>query len=101
MLGVGVGVGVGVEVGVGVTSGVGIGVGVGVTAGAGFVIATPLFHTSFLPLLTQVYFFPFAVAVDPTFLQTSPPLTAATAFNGTRESAAATRTARSFFTKKG
>jgi hypothetical protein len=44
-----------------------------------------------------VYFFPFTVAVDPTFLQTSPALTAATAFNGTRKSAATVRVVSSFF----
>ena len=100
MLGVGVGVGVGVAEGVaeGVTGGVGVGV-VG-TVGFG-ATKTPLFHTSFLPLLMQVYFLPFAVAVVPTFLQVSPAFTAATAFNGTRKSAAVTRTARSFFTWKG
>ena len=41
VVGEGVGVGVGVEVGEGV--------------GVGFTIATPLFHTSFLPDLIQVY----------------------------------------------
>jgi len=71
------------------------------TAGLGSAIATPLFHTSFLPLFMQVYFFPLAVAVDPTFLQVSPAFTAATAFNGTRKVTAVTRMARSFFTEKG
>jgi hypothetical protein len=48
--------GVGVGVGVGVTDCVGL--GVGVTTGTGFAIATPLFHTNFLPLLMHVYFLP-------------------------------------------
>ena len=95
------GVGVGVAVTSGVGEGVGEGVGVGETVGTGFAIATPLFHTSFLPFLTQVYFLPLAVAVVPTFLQVSPAFTAAIAFIGTRKSAAVTRMARSFFTKKG
>ena len=50
--GVGVGVGVGVAVGVGV--GVGVGVAVGVAVGVGFLMATPLFQTNFLPDLMQV-----------------------------------------------
>jgi hypothetical protein len=45
----------------------------------------------------QVYFLPFAVAVVPTFLQVSPAFTAATAFNGTRKSAATVRVVSSFF----
>ena len=59
--------GVGVGVGVGDGSGVGIGVatGDGVATGNGFGIATPLFQTSFVPDLTQVNFFPAAVAVVP------------------------------------
>ena len=73
-VGVGVGVAVGVGVGVGVGSGVGDGegVGVGVTTGAGFLIATPLFQTSFVPDLMQVNFFPDAVAVDPAFVHFDP-----------------------------
>jgi hypothetical protein len=35
-----------------------------------------LFQTSFLPLFTQVNFFPAATAVAPSFLQLSPDLTA-------------------------
>ena len=73
-------------------------VGVAVDFGA---TAAPLFQTNFFPLLMQVNFLPLAVAVVPTFLQVSPVFTAATAFNGTRKSAAVTRTARSFFTKIG
>ena len=77
-------VGVGDAEGVGVGELVGVEVGVGVATGLGFDAATftPLFHTSFLPFLMQVYFFPPDVAVDPTFLQLSPALTAAIAFNG-------------------
>ena len=68
-VGVGVGVGValavgkGVGVGVGVALGVGVGVGVGVATGAGFLAATPLFHTNFFPDLTQVYLIPAVVLV--------------------------------------
>ena len=64
-VGVGVGVGGGVGVGdwvgegEGVGDGVGVGEGVGVDEGVGVAIltATPLFHTNFLPDLTQVYVF--------------------------------------------
>ena len=71
---------VGVAEGVGVGELVGVGVGVGWTGvGFGAETFTPLFHTSFLPLLMQVYFLPFAVAVVPTFLQVSPVFTAALA----------------------
>ena len=75
--GVWVGVGVGVGVGIGSGVGVGVGVGIGVSTGAGFAIATPLFHTSLLPDLMQVNFFPDAVAVDPTFVHLAPALAAA------------------------
>ena len=85
----------------GVEDAEGRGLAVGVVVVAGLATTTPLSQTSFFPLLTQVYFFPFAVAVDPTFLQTSPSLTAATAFNGTRISATTARAARGFFTGKG
>ena len=84
-VGVGVGVGValavgkGVGVGVGVALGVGVGVGVGVATGAGFLAATPLFHTNFLPDLTQVYLIPEDVLVLPSTLQAVPGLTAASA----------------------
>ena len=87
----------GVEVTSGVGEGVGVGVGVGVTAGTGFAIATPLFQTSFLPLLMQVYFLPLAVAVAPAFLQVSPAFTAAIAFMGTRNSARAINEPSNFF----
>ena len=58
-VGVGVGVGDGVGEGEGVGDGVGVGEGVGVDEGVGVAIltATPLFHTNFLPDLTQVYVF--------------------------------------------
>ena len=86
--GVGVGVGaevdVGVGVGVGVGDGDGEGVGVGVGSnglntglGDGFgaaLIVTPLFHTSFVPDLTQVNFFPEAVAEVPTLVHLAPAL---------------------------
>ena len=73
---VGVGVTVGVGLGVGSGVGDGEGVGVGVTTGVGFLIATPLFQTSFLPDLTQVYLIPLEVLVWPAFLQFVPGLTA-------------------------
>ena len=68
---------VGVGVGVGVATGVGVGVGVGDTTVAGFLIATPLFQSSFVPDLTQVNFFPLAVAVEPAFVHLAPALGAA------------------------
>ncbi len=63
----------GLTVGAGVGVGTGVGVGVGSTGlntgfGDGFgaaLMATPLFQTSFAPDLTQVNFFPDAVAVVP------------------------------------
>ena len=85
LVGVGVGVGIGVGVAVGVATGVGDGVGAGSTGlktglrfglGAAF-FDTPLFHTSFLPDLTQVNFFPPAVAVAPALVHLAPALTAA------------------------
>jgi hypothetical protein len=74
---------VGFAVGV-VAEGVGTGLEVGddsgtlVTAGVGF-IATPLFHTNFVPDLTQVNFFPPEIEVAPAFTHFVPALTAATA----------------------
>ncbi len=91
-VGVGVGDGDGDGVGVGVGSGVavGVGVGVGVATGAGFLIATPLFHTSFVPDLMQVNFLPLAVAVAPTFAHFAPALGAAALRGVARESSNAT-----------
>jgi hypothetical protein len=60
-----------------------VGVAVGVV-NFGFATATPLFQTSFLPLLIHVNFLPLAVDVLPAFLQVSPALTAALALKGTR-----------------
>jgi hypothetical protein len=81
VVGVGVGVGVGVTVGVGVGVGSGVGdgegVGVAVATGVGFLIATPLFHTSLVPDLTQVNFLPAAVVVLPALVHFAPALTAA------------------------
>jgi len=73
-LGVGVGAttGVGVAVGVGVAS-TGLKTGLGVGFGAAL-IATPLFQTSFAPDLTQVNFFPDAVAVVPALVHFAPAL---------------------------
>jgi hypothetical protein len=76
-VGVGVGVGVGTGEGEGVGVGSGVGVSVGVATGAGFLIATPLFQTSFVPDLTQVNFFPPAVAVVPALVHLAPALGAA------------------------
>ena len=75
-----------VAVGVALTVGVGVGVGVGTTldvgvgdaTGTGFVTATPLFHTNFLPLFTHVYFLPLYVDVAPAFVHLAPGVTAAT-----------------------
>ncbi len=93
------GVAVAVAIGVGEVIGVGVGVvvGAGVATGFGFTTATPLFQTIFLPLLVQVNFLPFAVAVAPTFLQLSPALTAATAFIGVIKKATDTMTPSNFF----
>ena len=52
----------------------GVGIGVGVGVGVGFLIATPLFHTSFVPDFMQVNFLPEAVAVAPTFVHLAPAL---------------------------
>jgi hypothetical protein len=68
---VGVGVGFGVGVDVIVVSGVAEGFG------AATLIATPLFHTSFVPDLMQVNFFPPAVAVEPALVHLAPALGAA------------------------
>ena len=76
-VGEGVGTGVGVVVGVGV--GVGLGEGVGDAVGFGGATVTPLFQTSFLLLLMQVYFFPAYVEVAPSFVQELPAFTTADA----------------------
>ncbi len=55
------GVGVELTVGVGVGVAIEVGVTLAVGEGVGFGIATPLFHTSFLPLLMHVYFLPAAL----------------------------------------
>ena len=66
------GFGSGTFVGVGVAVAVAVAVGVGVAEGFGAATATPLFHSSFLPLFTQVYFLPPAVMLCPALLQTLP-----------------------------
>ena len=66
------GFGSGVFVGVGVGVADGVGVAVGDVEGTGVSTATPLFHTSFLPLLIHEYFFPPAVTVCPAVLQALP-----------------------------
>ena len=75
----GVGVGVGVAVGTGVGVGVGsTGLNTGFRFGLGAALtATPLFHTSFFPDLTQVNFFPATVVVAPALVHLAPALTAA------------------------
>jgi hypothetical protein len=55
------------------------GIADGVAVGFGAATVTPLFQTSFLPLLTHVYFLPALVEVAPSFVQALPALTAATA----------------------
>ena len=69
--------------GVGVAAGVGVG-STGLKTGfkSGFAAAftdTPLFHTNFLPDLTQVYLIPDDVLVFPSVLHVVPGLTAASA----------------------
>jgi len=59
-----------VALGVGVGEGVAA-VGVGEGVGVGFGINTPLFQTSFFPLLIHVYFFPLKIVVCPTLLHTT------------------------------
>jgi len=54
-----------------------VGVGVTLAVGVGFGIATPLFHTSFLPLFTHVYFLAFDVAIAPSFEHLVPGVIAA------------------------
>ena len=63
----------GFGVGVDVADAVGDGVGFG----AATLIVTPLFHTSFVPDLMQVNFFPPAVAVEPALVHFVPALGAA------------------------
>jgi hypothetical protein len=98
---IGVEEGVGVAVGIGVTAGFGEGVGSGeivaIGVGVGFTTATPLFQTSFLPLLMHVNFLPLVVAVAPTFLQLSPAFTAATALMGATKRASAIEMPSNFF----
>ena len=66
-------------IGVGIADAVGdaTGEGVGVATGAGFLTATPLFHTNFLPDTMQVYSFPALVAVAFFFVQGVPAFGAA------------------------
>jgi hypothetical protein len=51
--------------------------GVGEGFGVADLMATPLFHTSFVPDLTHVNFLPDAVAVDPALVHLAPAFTAA------------------------
>jgi hypothetical protein len=96
--GIGVAAGDGVCAGTGVVEGEGVGNGTGLVVGFGAATSfVPLFHTSFLPLLIHVNFLPLAVAVVPAFLQLSPALTAATAFNGAMKKVTDTMTTSNFF----
>jgi hypothetical protein len=76
---VGDGEGNGVGAGEADPEGVGEGLALGTVAGIGFLIATPLFQTNFLPDLMQVYLIPDAVEVAPSLLHADPGLTAAMA----------------------
>ena len=69
----------GLIVGVGVGVGVGVDVGVGLAEGEvdGVATFTPLFHTSLLPDLMQVYLIPDAVLVELSLVQAEPGLIAA------------------------
>jgi di/tricarboxylate transporter len=64
-----------------VAEGVGVGVGVGETEGlrVGVTTFTPLFHTSLVPDLMQVYLIPAETVVDLSLLQLVPVLVAAVA----------------------
>ena len=88
----------------GIVVGVGVGVGTDVCTASGVAfgtgIATPLFHTSFLPLLVHVYFFPEYVEVAPSFVQVAPAFTTAIAFNGRLKTAIAINVVRIFLTVK-
>jgi uncharacterized membrane protein YdfJ with MMPL/SSD domain len=79
-----IGAGVGVGVAVGVSDGEGVGVAVVVPEGVGVAVGlvgttTPLSHTSFFPLLIQVYVLPADFEVAPSFEHVEPALTAALA----------------------
>jgi hypothetical protein len=67
-----VGVGFGVEEGFGAAEALAVGAGDGFATG----INTPLFHTNFLPLFTQVYVFPALTLLIPALLQELPAFTA-------------------------
>ena len=58
---------------------VSVGVGVGVGLIEGVTTFTPLFHTSLLPDLMQVYLIPDAVLVELSLVQADPGFTAASA----------------------
>jgi hypothetical protein len=93
----GVGAGVTEGVGVAVTIGVGEAAGVGVAEGRGTETFTPLFQINFLPDLTHVNFFPFAVVVVPTFLQGAPALGVLAALVGNIAREIKTKAARAIF----
>ena len=80
--------------GVGDGVGVGVGVGDGVGVGVGFLIATPLFQTSFVPDFMQVNFLPEAVAVAPTLAHLAPALGVAACTGAARASSKAIAIAR-------
>jgi len=84
----------------GIEGGVGIGDGEGDAEGVGLAATfTPLFQTSFLPDLTQVYLIPITVEVEFSFVQGSPALTAALAISklSVSNKIAEQRTARNDF----
>jgi hypothetical protein len=90
-----------VGVGFGVVEGFGAAEALVVGAGDGFAtaIATPLFHTNFLPLFTQVYVLPALTILTPAFVQELPAFTAAKELFGTkaRRSEKAVTIRRDFF----
>ena len=89
--------GAGVDVGVGVGVAEGVGVALGELLGFGAATTIPLFHTNFLPLLMQVYFFPETVEVEPSFEHADPALTAAWATETTKVKESATARIRRAF----
>ena len=85
-----VGEGIGVNSGVGETLIAGLGEGVGVGLGFGAATTTPLFHTNFLPALTQVKVLPLNTSLVPTLEHELPALglAASATVNAERISAA-------------
>ncbi len=86
-------IGIEVVVGVGDADGEAEGLGDGV----GLAMATPLFQTSFFPLLMHVYFFPAYVEVEPALEHDAPAFGEASAEVGTSRAKAITRAKSGFF----